>query len=521
MATKTTRHCSAFANIGKLQTIKDINTFVLNIKNAMSLFCFQHINELASSKTLAFANKYYKNFCSQNAPISNWEIQQVFIDVTTRYRVHIKKLFENKRIQVQNSITYDYYKQNYKDKKKGDLKSKEITYRPIKTKLATGKLVTSPIVPLLKYLIHLEDPTTVVNPDILERLNTFDENKRNRILALAKQIRENLLARCKLITFHTGTYLKDGYLTSAKKKETIIEDLTNTKYQLWYIYKTRFNDIYIPLQLNKKYHKQFNKNRCHLVKVTGNKIQILTTIDTADPFFKDVGRAIGIDVNVKHNLLSTSDGEFVDYDRDFVKKIVKMLQKYDKQKKTEEERLKTNKKTQKLTRKAEWYFRYLIFKFLNDCEKKGITDIVMEDLSLSDKTFILNKEFNVKYSRLIRLLRLANLKNWFLQQAEKRGIRVHTTPAYYTSQQCNVCGCIDRENRQKQEEFSCVECGHTDNADLNAAKNIFLRYSADVLRNNGSMHTFDAYGRMVAKEIRYRYRATVRKAVQGMYAFNS
>ena len=308
-------------------------------------------------------------------------------------------------------------------------------------------------------------------------------------------------------------------MKKSTSKDWIVEDASNTKYRYWYIYRIhdKDNQLWLPLQVNKKYCKLFICKNCHLVKVTGNKIQILVSKDAPDPVFKDTNKAIGIDVNVKHNLLSTSDGEFVDYDRQYVKKIVKALQKYDKQKKTEEERLKTNKKTQKLTRQAEWYFRHKIFEFLNDCEKKGITDIVMEDLSLSDKTFILNKEFNVKYSRLIRLLRLANLKNWFLQQAEKRGIRVHTTPAYYTSQQCNVCGCIDRENRQKQEEFSCIECGHADNADINAAKNILLRYSADVLRNNGSMHTFDAFGRMVAKEIRYRYRATVRKAIQGLY----
>jgi len=42
----------------------------------------------------------------------------------------------------------------------------------------------------------------------------------------------------------------------------------------------------------------------------------------------------------------------------------------------------------------------------------------------------------------------------------------------YTSQECNNCGHISKENRQSQSEFECVKCGHTDNADLNASKNI-------------------------------------------------
>ena len=42
----------------------------------------------------------------------------------------------------------------------------------------------------------------------------------------------------------------------------------------------------------------------------------------------------------------------------------------------------------------------------------------------------------------------------------------------YTSQTCNSCGHISSENRKTQSEFECVCCGHKQNADFNAAKNI-------------------------------------------------
>lgn len=42
----------------------------------------------------------------------------------------------------------------------------------------------------------------------------------------------------------------------------------------------------------------------------------------------------------------------------------------------------------------------------------------------------------------------------------------------YTSQTCNCCGNTDSKNRKKQEQFKCVSCGHEDNADTNASKNI-------------------------------------------------
>lgn len=45
-------------------------------------------------------------------------------------------------------------------------------------------------------------------------------------------------------------------------------------------------------------------------------------------------------------------------------------------------------------------------------------------------------------------------------------------PPAYTSQRCSVCGHTESENRKKQAVFICLACGHSENADLNAAKNI-------------------------------------------------
>jgi transposase len=47
--------------------------------------------------------------------------------------------------------------------------------------------------------------------------------------------------------------------------------------------------------------------------------------------------------------------------------------------------------------------------------------------------------------------------------------------ARYTSQTCNVCGCVSKLNRKSQAVFECIECGHSANADANAALNIASR----------------------------------------------
>ena len=51
------------------------------------------------------------------------------------------------------------------------------------------------------------------------------------------------------------------------------------------------------------------------------------------------------------------------------------------------------------------------------------------------------------------------------------GLLIKVDPRY-TSQTCFKCKHVAKENRRTQAEFECVECGHQENADINAAKNI-------------------------------------------------
>jgi len=50
--------------------------------------------------------------------------------------------------------------------------------------------------------------------------------------------------------------------------------------------------------------------------------------------------------------------------------------------------------------------------------------------------------------------------------------RVEPVQAAYTSQTCNACQHVAPESRESQAVFRCVACGHSDNADVNAARNI-------------------------------------------------
>jgi putative transposase len=126
---------------------------------------------------------------------------------------------------------------------------------------------------------------------------------------------------------------------------------------------------------------------------------------------------------------------------------------------------------------------------------------MMEDLETKDfrSSIVSSEEFCEKYTRLIRLLRLGSIKKWMLEQAEKRGIRVHTTPPAYTSQECPECDFIDHNNRKTQEDFECISCGFKDEADFVSPINIKNRFSSNVLREK--LHNTDSYGRLSPKKI--------------------
>ena len=57
------------------------------------------------------------------------------------------------------------------------------------------------------------------------------------------------------------------------------------------------------------------------------------------------------------------------------------------------------------------------------------------------------------------------------KQQWRGGLLVKIDPRY-TSQTCSSCGHVAKENRPTQAKFECVSCGFSENADINASRNI-------------------------------------------------
>jgi len=116
---------------------------------------------------------------------------------------------------------------------------------------------------------------------------------------------------------------------------------------------------------------------------------------------------------------------------------------------------------------------------LQYAENQGI--VVVEDLkikNMTSKTKGTVEKPSKNASAKRGLNRIITQQSWGLffelleyKLSQRDGQLIKVDPKY-TSQTCNECGHISKENRKSQDKFVCTACGNTANADINASKNI-------------------------------------------------
>lgn len=72
------------------------------------------------------------------------------------------------------------------------------------------------------------------------------------------------------------------------------------------------------------------------------------------------------------------------------------------------------------------------------------------------------------------------LRNFIEYKAKLLGVPVYPIDPHNTSRKCSACGYVDKNNRETQADFVCLICGHSENADYNAAKNIAFRAAVNL-----------------------------------------
>ena len=192
--------------------------------------------------------------------------------------------------------------------------------------------------------------------------------------------------------------------------------------------------------------------------------------------------AIGVDLGIK-KLITTSNGQVFDPINSFKAnqvKLARLQRKLKKKTKFSENWKKLNLKINKLHHHIANIRHDNLHKVTTTLSKNHamivVEDLKVANMSKSAKGSIEKKGKNVKaksglnksildqgWSMLVDMLEY--------KQQWRGGLLVKVDPRY-TSQTCSSCGHVAKENRQTQSKFECVECGFSENADINASRNI-------------------------------------------------
>ena len=426
--------------------------------------------------------------------ISGYFDQDQFSQVYTDYQNRCDALQNKLSFKIRKFQEFTFYKRNCKSGKKGDLKS-------IKYKNEYNRL-TNTLTWLARYgnksslsyitkQSQINSEKQVFYQSLLDVINKFTFE---RLYNLALRFRNRILSKYKYpINYKSLTF--SGYSCYIKNKRCFLSYNDNYKSQInsfisLSIPKEFGQSIIIPIKHSNNYHGRISNWKNNAKKYISYKIKfdeyskqvnILICIDGQRYIPENKTNYIGIDVNVKHNLFACSNGQEFDFDRKLANKLTKFLSATDKKEKTIEEQHKIDK----LTHKLQCSCIHAIADACKSFKQQGINHVILENLDQGfKKTYIKNKDFNdINYNRLTHILNIGSLKDKFETIARKYDICVSFIHKDYTSQTCPICGCICEENRLSQENFNCIHCGYSDNADHNAAVNIKNRVVLTVLRD--------------------------------------
>lgn len=423
---------------------------------------------------------------------------KLYTQVLTCYQNKFDAIQRKLIFEVRTFDGFEFYKRNSKKHKKGDFKKIII------------KVKQTPLSTCLTYLARYgnEDTINFINNNV----SKCDEKKRqfySNILRCCnkfgfERLYNLAISKRKRIVGYYSSYpiqFKSLAFRGRSRKKTIIDynnkfgSVVNSFINLSSIGGRK--SFMIPVIFSKEYHgnmKNYRKEKNsyeYVITFNDKKHQVnIHLFKDGERYIPQVnGETIGIDVNCKHNLFSLSNGTTYDYDRKLVNDFCKLSIEVDKLKSKNKEYTVGKRKQQKLDilkKKIVKSEQQLIANMCKTLQSQGVGHIVMEDLDNGfGKCYVKDSDNeNINYNRKVKFLGLSSLKQEVEHIARKYDIAVSTVQASYTSKMCPICGCIEDENRPNQETFECVECGHKDNADFNAAKNIRNRVLVTVLQKS-------------------------------------
>nr|WP_328765744.1 transposase [Halomicroarcula rubra] len=203
-------------------------------------------------------------------------------------------------------------------------------------------------------------------------------------------------------------------------------------------------------------------------------------IDASGPEKAEDSRVLGVDCNVDDHIAVTSTGRFIgnaDYlnhkRREFEKRRASLQQTG-----TRSAHLTYHRIGDRFGCWSEDYLHQCSKQIVAEAKCHGCTHIAFEDLERIRERISDGKKFQQWAFRA--------LQEQVAYKADEHDIVVETVESSYTSQQCSKCGCTLGENREGQ-QFACLDCSYSVNADYNAAKNVARKLAFKLQRGQKSL----------------------------------
>jgi IS605 OrfB family transposase len=215
----------------------------------------------------------------------------------------------------------------------------------------------------------------------------------------------------------------------------------------------------------------FRKGEIDLMFVRG-KWYVACVCDIDDPELIEATDVLGVDLGIV-NIATDSDGTT------YTGEAVERVRSHFARRRAGLQRRRTKaakRRLRKLSgqqRRFQTHTNHVISKALVQTAQRSGRAIGLEDLTH------IRKRVKARRGQRGRLHNWAfgQLRQFVQYKAQLAGVPVLLVDPRHTSKGCSCCGCIDDRNRPDQVTFSCVSCGHSDLADLNAARNIRARAS--------------------------------------------
>lgn len=232
---------------------------------------------------------------------------------------------------------------------------------------------------------------------------------------------------------------------------------SNNSYDSWLHLQSIGNKIILDLPI--KFHRHFHQlgkegKRLNAYIITDKYVQFSFEINTGSK--KEVRKIRGIDTGI-NALASTSDRK--QYGTD-IKECIERVKRCEKGSKGQKRAIRALKQR------------------IDEVAKETVQDT---DMIVKEGLYQMNNNSKLKGS-LSQNMRSSigswNYSYWLMrleQNCERNRVSFRSVPSYYTSQKCPICSHTDSRNRSG-DIFICQSCGHSDNADINAAINIKERF---------------------------------------------